>query len=154
MTLSQALNHDPLFVGFDRILDRMHHINTHQQKTTNYPPYNIIKDGDDKYLVQVAIAGWKQEDIDITVEDGELKIEGIAPEKDADSEFLHKGIALRSFRRTFQLADTVVVNGASLEDGILSVQLENIIPEHKKPKKIEIQAPALEHDTKELLTEE
>jgi molecular chaperone IbpA len=155
MTLTQALHND--FVGFDRMLDRMHQINTHQHKPQNYPPYNIIKDGE-KYTVELAVAGWKQDDITIHVEDGELKIEGNAPEVDGDirPEFIHRGIGLRSFKRTFQLADTVVVNGASMADGILSIQLENVIPEHKKPRQILIDSrPAEEQlEFKELLTEE
>lgn len=157
MTLAQVLNNDPLLVGFDRMLDRMHHINTQQQKTTNYPPYNIIKEGENKYFVELALAGWKQEDIDITLEDGELTIEGTPPEVDGEirPDYLHKGIGQRWFKRTFTLADTVVVKGAHLSDGMLRVELENIIPEEKKPRKIEIAtSPALEHDTKELLTEE
>tara|TARA_Y100000114_G_C11692896_1_gene294485 strand:- start:380 stop:847 length:468 start_codon:yes stop_codon:yes gene_type:complete len=147
MTL-QAYFNDPLFVGFDRMLDRMHQINSSQGKAPNYPPYNIVKKDDDNYIIELAIAGWKQDDIEINVEDGELKIVGkVADESDAPT-YLHKGIGLRSFVRTFQLADTVVVKGAALVDGILTVALENIIPEDKKPKKIEIQSSALTLDHK------
>lgn len=153
MNLPKEYVNDPLFVGFDRILDRMHHLNTHQPKTTNYPPYNIIKEGEDKYFVELAVAGWKQEDIEITVEDGELTIEGTPPQKEEDLAYLHKGIGQRWFKRTFTLADTVIVNGAQLVDGMLRVELQNVIPDEKKPRKIEIETtPALEQ--KELLLEE
>ena len=158
MTYTQALAQDPLFVGFDRIFDRMHQINSQAHKTTNYPPYNIVRKGENHYNVELAVAGWKEEDICIEVEKGELKVEGIAPEKEDSAVYLHKGIGLRSFKRTFQLADTVVVRGAHLAHGMLSIELENVIPEEMKPRKIEIsKAPPLTLDSEtkpELLTEQ
>lgn len=157
MTYTQALMNDPLFVGFDRIFDRMHQINSQAQKATNYPPYNIIRKGENHYDIELAVAGWAEEDISIEVEKGELKVEGLAPEKEDSQVYLHKGIGLRSFKRTFQLADTVVVKGAHLHNGMLSIQLENVVPEEMKPRRIEItKAPALTLDAEtkpELLTE-
>ena len=136
MTLTSALANDPLFVGFDRIFDRMHTLNSLDQHKTNYPPYNIIKSGDSEYLVELAIAGFTEDDLDITLEDGVMTVKG---SRDiSDTEYLHKGISSRSFKRTFTLADTIVVQDAELKDGILHVHLENVIPDEKKPRKIAI----------------
>lgn len=135
---------DPFFIGFDKMLDKLASATPGQ---TNYPPYNIIKTEDNKYELELAIAGFAREDIEIEVKDGVLSIEG---RKDIEEgkNYLHKGISARAFRRQFTLADTIVVKGADLADGILTVELENIIPEEKKPKKIEIG-----YSKKELLTE-
>lgn len=132
--LTAAMLNDPFFIGFDRMLNRM-------QATTpgqpNYPPYNIVKTDENSYELQLAIAGFKYDDLEITLEDGKLSITGNQSEED-DAEYLHKGISARNFTRTFTLMDTIVVNGADLSDGILNVKLENVIPEEKKPRKIEI----------------
>ena len=139
MTLAQELRHDPFLVGFDRIFDRMHTINTLQTKQSNYPPYNIVKKDDDFYVVEIAVAGFLQAEIDITLEDGVLKVTG---EKKSEGEdgtvFIHKGIGARDFQRSFTLSDTIVVQGADLSNGILSISLENVIPDEKKPRRIEI----------------
>ena len=139
MTLAQDLRHDPFLVGFDRIFDRMHTINTLQTKQSNYPPYNIVKKDDDFYVVEIAVAGFLQAEIDITLEDGVLKVTG---EKKSEGEdgtvFIHKGIGARDFQRSFTLSDTIVVQGADLSNGIISISLENVIPDEKKPRRIEI----------------
>ena len=139
MTLAQELRHDPFLVGFDRIFDRMHTINSLQTKQSNYPPYNIVKKDDDFYVVEIAVAGFLQAEIDITLEDGVLKVTG---EKKSEGEdgtvFIHKGIGARDFQRSFTLSDTIVVQGADLSNGILSISLENVIPDEKKPRRIEI----------------
>lgn len=138
MTFTQvnnSLRND--LVGFDRIFDRMHMLNGIQQKQSNYPPYNIVKTEDDHYVIEIAVAGFIQDEIDITVEDGELKVSG-TKKLDDSAEYLHKGIAARDFTRTFTLADTVEVRGADLVNGILKIDLENVIPDEKKPRKIEI----------------
>jgi len=139
MTLAQELRHDPFLVGFDRIFDRMHTINSLQTKQSNYPPYNIVKKDDDFYVVEIAVAGFLQAEIDITLEDGVLKVTG---EKKSEGEdgtvFIHKGIGARDFQRSFTLSDTIVVQGADLSNGIISISLENVIPDEKKPRRIEI----------------
>jgi len=139
MTLAQELRSDPFLVGFDRIFDRMHTINTLQTKQSNYPPYNIVKKDDDFYVVEIAVAGFLQAEIDITLEDGVLKVTG---EKKSEGEdgtvFIHKGIGARDFQRSFTLSDTIVVQGADLSNGIISISLENVIPDEKKPRRIEI----------------
>ena len=134
MTFTQ-LPQDPFFVGFDRILDKMHSINKNQQ---NYPPYNIIKADENLYRVEVAVAGFEREELSISVEDGVLVVEGSSKRDESPDSYIHKGIGTRDFKRTFTLADTVEVIGADLTNGILSVTLENVIPEKKKPRTIEI----------------
>lgn len=126
---------DPLLIGFDRMIERMR--DTSPTGQTAYPPYNIVKLNDDQYELQLAIAGFTYDDIDIQIKEGILTIEGKQEATD-EKQYIHRGISGRSFTRVFTLADTVVVNGADLIDGILSVKLENVIPEAKKPRKIEI----------------
>ena len=137
---------DPYFIGFDKMLNKLAEATPNQ--SNNYPPYNIIKVEDNQYELQLAIAGFTQDDLEIEVKDGVLSIEG-RKEVEEDKNYLHKGISARAFRRTFTLADTIVVNGADLKDGILTVELENVIPEEKKPKKILIGKVS----DKQLLTE-
>ena len=132
--LDTSMLNDPFFIGFDRMLNRL------QEQTPgqgNYPPYNIVKTGDNSYELQLAIAGFKYEDLDITLEDGKLKIVGEQTEKD-DYKYIHKGISARDFSRTFTLMASIVVEGAEISDGILIVKLENVVPDEKKPRKIEI----------------
>lgn len=133
-TFRADMLNDPFFIGFDRMIDRMREQTPGQ---SNYPPYNIVKTDENFYELQLAIAGFTQDDLDIELKDGTLTIEG---KKDSEDEknYIHKGISARHFRRTFTLSDTIVVNGADLTDGILTVELENVIPEEKKPRKIEI----------------
>lgn len=131
---TDMLNDHPYFIGFDKMYNKL---SSAQHGQTNYPPYNIVKTDDNSYELQLAIAGFKQEDLEITLEDGTLKIEGVQSNED-DRKYIHKGISARNFTRTFTLMDTIVVNGADISDGILVIELENIIPEEKKPKKIEI----------------
>jgi molecular chaperone IbpA len=125
---------DPFFIGFDRMIDRMREQTPGQ---TNYPPYNIVKTDENFYELQLAIAGFNQDDLDVELKDGTLTIEG-KKETDDERNYIHKGISARHFRRTFTLSDTMVVNGADLIDGILTIELENVIPEEKKPRKISI----------------
>jgi molecular chaperone IbpA len=120
------------------------------RKATPYPPYNITKESDTTYLVELAVAGFSQDMLDISVKDGTLTIVGEVSETDS-KEYLHRGIAARAFTRTFTLADTVVVRNASMENGMLRILLENVIPEEKKPQKIAINAPTL--TSPELLVE-
>lgn len=135
--LTAAMLNDPFFIGFDRVLNKMHHAHPDQ---SNYPPYNILKVDDDNYVIEVALAGFNQTEIDVVTEDGVLTIEG-KKETDQETKYLHKGISARHFRRKFTLSDTIVVRGADFENGILTVSLENVIPEEKKPRKIAIGNP-------------
>ena len=141
MTYLQTTKYDPLnTLGFDRIFDRMTQMTATPQSQSSYPPYNIIKTDDDYelYTIEIALAGFKEEDIDIELKDGVLTIEGNSGQQEDDREYVHKGIAARAFTRKFTLVDTIIVQGAVFKDGILSVYLENVIPEEEKPRKVEI----------------
>jgi molecular chaperone IbpA len=122
-------------VGFEptfRMLDQVR--NT---ATTGYPPYDLESIGDDHYRLSMAVAGFTTEDLDITLHDGVLTIEGKAKQSD-DKNYLHKGIAGRSFRRTFYLNSMIKVTGSNLANGILTIDFEQEIPESMKPRKIAI----------------
>lgn len=124
-------------VGFDNMFDEI--MRTTAQTNTNYPPYNVVKHGDDKFAIELAVAGFKDGDIDVTVEKNQLTVKGEkAIELNEGAEYLHRGISARSFVRTWTLADYVEVTGAVVQDGILTVNLERIVPEESKPKKIAI----------------
>ena len=102
-----------------------------------YPPYNIVK-SENNYTITLAVAGFSMSDLDISIQENELIIIGKTNDSDNNVEFLHKGIAGRNFERKFRLADTIKVSDASYENGLLHVFLEREIPEHQKPRKIEI----------------
>ena len=125
---------DPFFIGFDRVLNRMQNSTPGQ---TNYPPYNIVKLDDQRYTIEIAVAGFNEDDIEVELKDGVLNVFAERTKQD-EGDYLHKGISARAFRRSFTLSDTIVVNGADLVNGILSIELENVIPEEKKPRKIDI----------------
>jgi molecular chaperone IbpA len=107
---------------------------------STFPPYNIEKLGDGAYRIAMAVAGFAQEELDLTVQENTLIVTGAAqPEADGDARvFLHRGIAKRAFERRFQLADTIKVTGASYANGLLNIELVREIPEHKKPRKVNI----------------
>ena len=107
----------------------------------SFPPYNIEKLGQDAYRISMAVAGFSQAELDLTVQENVLVIVGrTEPDEEGGREFIHRGIAKRAFERRFQLADTIKVVGASYEAGLLNVDLKREVPEHKKPRKIEIGA--------------
>lgn len=127
-------------LGFERFFDEVERLmKTDSQKlSTSFPPHNILKLDDSRYVVELAVAGFSRDEIDITVEKGTLTIRGDKKEKDTDVIYLHRGIGTRAFTKTLTIAETVEVRGAEFKDGILRIGLENIIPENKKPRKIEI----------------
>lgn len=129
----------PYAVGFDRIISDMFQYAENNVASSGYPPYNIRKEGD-KFQIEIALAGVAKEDLDITAEGGKLTI-AYNPEVEESSElteWLHKGIAQRKFKRIWTLADDVVVNGAKMENGMLYIELERIVPEEKKARSINI----------------
>ena len=132
------LHHSTL--GFDRFFDDVEKLmNVDVQKTvSNFPPHNILKLDDTRYIVELAVAGFSKDEIDISVEDGKLTVKGEKEDRETKVQYLHKGIGTRSFTKTITVADTIEVKGAEFKDGILRIGLENVIPEHKKPRKIEI----------------
>lgn len=126
-------------VGFDH-LNRLLDSALTSDGAAAYPPYNIEKLSEDDYRVTMAVAGFTPEELTITVQDGTLILAGKAQEDDTDRKFLHRGIAKRAFERRFELADTIQVGNASFENGLLQVELRRVIPEHKKPRNIEIRS--------------
>ena len=130
----------PSTLGFETALRDIEALmeNSIESVHEKFPPHNIIKHNETSYSVELAVAGFNQSDIDVTVKDGLLIIKGDKSRDDTNIQYLHKGISNRSFTKTIRLADTIEVKGADLESGVLKIALENIIPESKKPKKIEI----------------
>jgi len=124
-------------IGFEDMFDRFTRI-ADTSNTGNYPPYNIINESDTQSVVEMAVAGFNENDLDIEVEDSKLTITGNRDVKLDDDKYRHKGIAYRNFKRTFALADHIEVNGASVDCGILRIYLERILPEGLKPRKIDI----------------
>ena len=130
---------DKFLVGFDDQFSRIAKIHEDMTKNIpNYPPYNIKKTGDNTYVIEVAVAGFSKQDIEIELNDGKMSIKGKLQSDEAEDNFLFKGIANRAFTRTFALDDQIEIQNAEMFNGMLKVFLERIIPEHKKPKKIEV----------------
>ncbi len=132
----------PLFrstIGFDRWADLFEAANRVNPSASTFPPYNIVKRGDDAYRITMAVAGFGESDIDVTVQENLLVIAGkLEDSKSSDGNYLHRGIAARVFERRFNLAEHVIVSGASLENGLLAVDLVREVPEAMKPRRIEI----------------
>ena len=129
----------PLSVGFDDMFD--HFESMFDVPTVNYPPYNLVKTGDNKFNIEIALAGFNKKDINITSENGMLTIESKQDEKSKDTkdgEVIHKGISKRYFKRSFTIADDVEIKGAELKAGLLKVSMEKIVPDAKKLKTITI----------------
>ena len=127
-------------VGIDEQVNRLNRAANLVKTTSNFPPYNIIRYGENSYRIEIAVAGYGETDIDIELKDGHLNIHGeIQPLQERESEeYLFKGIANRSFTRAFVLDEHVEVRGASMINGMLVIELERVIPEHMKPRKIEV----------------
>lgn len=144
---------DKVFVGFDDQFNKLAKIHDDLAKNIpNYPPYNIKKTDENKYVIEIAVAGFARQDIEIELDGDKMVVKGSthSDDKDSTENFLFKGISNRAFTRTFALDDQVEVKGAEMLNGMLKIALERIIPEHKKPKKIEIKSDS---NTKQLLTE-
>ena len=144
MTRLTSLDLSPFYrnsIGIDRLFDRMiHQIDTAATSTTNYPPYNIVKTGDNTYEIQVAVAGFTQGEVTVNVNEGQLVITGekLSTDLPEDHVYEHQGISARRFIRTFTLAEYVEVTNAVSSDGILTISLERQVPEALLPKTIAI----------------
>lgn len=126
-------------VGMDRLFDRITAQIDSAATGGNYPPYDIVKIGDDNYEIRIAAAGFRQGEIEVEFHEGRLTVQGNKnPAEHVEPEYLHHGISNRSFTRTFAMADYVEVKGAVMQDGILTVRLERIVPDTMKPKSIAI----------------
>jgi len=140
------------FVGFDHLFNELEHVARHAND--HYPPHNIIRTGDTDYLIELAVAGFTRDELNIEVKDRTLVVTGEHQSK--GREYIHRGISTKKFKRTFRLSEHVHVNGADLQDGVLSVELKYVVPEELRPRKIEIghyEGLTNDTDTKELLTE-
>lgn len=128
---------DPFFIGFNRELER---INNVYREATNqsYPPYDVLKTGEDSYEISLAVAGFTKDELLINIDNGSLIVEGLKESVIAPKPYLYKGIAARKFVRTFALSEYMEVQSAELADGILKINIERIVPEEKKPKAIKI----------------
>jgi molecular chaperone IbpA len=128
----------PQFVGFDNIFNELERLvdGTAPTRNTSFPPHNIIKLDDNKYVVEMAVAGFGQDEVDVEIHDGTLIVKGEKKDQ-TEVDYLYRGIATRSFTKSIRLNDSIEVRGAQFKDGILKIALENIIPEHKKPRKVE-----------------
>ena len=133
-------NLDPFSIGFDRINSMMSELQRQTMKAVTYPPYNIRKTGENTYVIEMAVAGFGKQDIEITLEDNTLKINGNIANSSDEKNYLFKGIAERPFARTFTLADTVEIKNAELVNGMLRIFLDNMVPQ-KKTKKVDINEP-------------
>ena len=134
----------PYAVGFDRVFDDLSRYADNNMTSTGFPPYNIRRDGDYHFIIEMALAGFGKDDIQVEIADRTLSIrsdkktdepKGSFP---ADRDTVYRGISFRKFNRNFTIADDIVVNGAKLENGMLMIDLERIVPEEKKPRLIEV----------------
>ena len=124
-------------VGFDRLFNELNRTFANSKTDGNYPPHNIVQIDETHYAIQLAVAGFTEEDLDIEFKENVLTIRGEQKQKD-EYEYLHRGISARNFTRHFTLADNVEVKGATVINGILAISLEHIVPEEQKAKKIAI----------------
>ena len=126
-------------IGFDHLMDHLVSLHSNNNLTTNeYPPYDIIKEGESNYTIELAVAGFKKDELSIQLKDNTLTIKGESNSKNSNGDYLHKNIARRSFSKNFTLAENIEVGDAEFEDGVLGVSLTHNIPEEQRPKEISI----------------
>jgi len=130
---------DPFNVGFDNLFDRLVDFQTTVNPTQkmSYPHYNVTKIGDDEFAIEIALAGFSEENLSVTAKENTLEVRGEVPEKDTET-VIHRGISTRAFNRRWNLADSIEVTGADFTNGLLTVHLKNVIPEEQKPRVISI----------------
>ena len=135
------------FIGFDHLFNELERVHS-KANNSGYPPHNVIKESETEFIIQVAVAGFKESQIDIEVKDGFLNISGDSTEaEEGVVDYIHKGISSKRFSRTFRLSEHVEVNGAELQDGILVIHLEYVVPEELRPRKIQITGGHFDHET-------
>jgi molecular chaperone IbpA len=128
----------PYAVGFDRVFDRLQDYATHQTQSTGFPPYNIRREGDYNFVIEIALAGLSKDDLEVEVAEGVLTVRTKEKKDDDGGELLHRGISYRQFTRKWTLADDIVVSDAKMENGMLLIELERVVPEEKKPRLLKI----------------
>jgi molecular chaperone IbpA len=124
------------FIGFDHVWTEIEKLQDVAENSKLYPPHNVVRYTDEEFAIEMAIAGYKKEDLDVNVREGILIV--TADVSKEEREYIHKGISAKKFRRTFRLSEHVVVNGADFRDGLLVINLKVVIPEEKRPRKIQI----------------
>ena len=127
----------PYAVGYDRIFDHLSRYVDNNVTSTGFPPYNIRKEGDYNYVIEMALAGFGKKDIEVEVVEGTLSVRSVK-ENTEDESTVYRGISYRKFDRKFTLAEDLIVNGATLENGMLTIELERVVPEEKKPRLISV----------------
>ena len=127
----------PYAVGYDRIFDTLSRYVDNNATSTGFPPYNIRKEGDYNYVVEMALAGFGKKDIEVEVAEGTLSVRSVK-ENTEDESTVYRGISYRKFERKFTLADDLIVNGAKLENGMLTIDIERVVPEEKKPRLVSV----------------
>ena len=127
----------PYAVGFDRMFDTLNRYVDNNVQSTVFPPYNIRKEGEYNYVIEMALAGFGKEDIEVEVAESTLTIRSVKENSEDDST-VYRGISYRKFERKFTLADDIVVPGAKLENGMLTIELERVVPEEKKPRLVAV----------------
>ena len=129
----------PFSIGFDRVFDRLVDYGT-TYETGGFPPYNIRKTDDFRHVIEIALAGFSKDEIEVVLTDGVLVVKSadLLADKDPNEGLVHKGIAKRAFTRKFTLADDIEIKDAKLKNGLIEIELEQIVPEHKKPKTIKV----------------
>lgn len=142
----------PQFVGFENLFNELERlVEGTQPRNVSFPPHNIIKVDDNRFIVEMAVAGFGEDEVTVEVEDGTLVVKGEKSDK-TELNYVYRGIGTRSFTKSIRLNDTIEVRGAQFKDGILKIGLENIIPEHKKPRKIDF-TKEINFSTPQLLQE-
>ena len=127
----------PYAVGYDRIFDHLSRYVDNNVTSTGFPPYNIRKEGDYNYVIEMALAGFGKKDIEVEVAEGTLSVRSVK-ENTEDESTVYRGISYRKFERKFTLAEDLIVNGATLENGMLTIELERVVPEEKKPRLVTV----------------
>ena len=136
-----------LSIGFDSMFNRL--MNFPTQQDSGYPPYNIRKVDEYNYVIELALAGFSESDIEVEVKDGTLTVRSKEDKSTDESQYVHRGIAQRSFSKTWTLSDDMVVKGAEFKNGLLNINLEKVVPEEKKPRIVPIITPnVIEHNKK------
>ena len=137
------------FIGFDNIFDELERITTASAQD-NYPPHNIVRLSENEYAIELAVVGFKEQDLELKQQDGILYVTGKKSDQQT-TDYLHRGISGRSFKRSFRLSEHVEVKGADLRDGLLVINLERIVPEEKRPRTIPINQSVekITHDTED-----
>lgn len=132
-------------VGFDRLFELLE-TGARADSTETYPPFDIVQEGEDSHRITLAVAGFRPDEIEIIAQENQLTVTGKRSEPTKEVQYLHRGIATRSFERRFQLADFIQVGAATFENGLLSIQLTRVVPEAMKPRKIEIGTASAAND--------